>query len=436
MPQAIDRRRFLQAGLAGAAAAAMPRLLHAAPAARRSAPNIILILADDYGIPGVGCYGGDFATPHLDAMAAQGVRFEHCYAEPLCAPSRAMLMTGRFPFRTGSISNNARTVTPQTETIIPMALKQAGYATAMAGKWSQLMHLSTLDEARAWGFDEYMAWESAEGGRYWNPALSRNGQPVATTDKDFGPDLLNDYVIDFIGRHKDQPFFVYYPTPLIHSRLSPTPHGTSGKGLLADNIAYMDHLVGALLAELDRLNLSENTLVLFTGDNGMGLNGKIHGRPIHGDKGSMLEGGSRVPLIARWTGTAHAGRVVQDLVQLSDFYATCTELAGARLPQGVTMDSHSFAAQLQGKPGKPREWVFIQLVDQWYVRDSRWKLTQAGELFDMADAPFQEIAVPADTQDRDAIAGRRKLQAVLDALQPTASRRGDHVGQGRPRRQR
>lgn len=431
----IDRRHFLKAGLAGAVGVALPRLLKAAPALGGPRPNIILILADDFGIPGVGCYGGGFKTPHLDAMAAEGVRFEQCYAEPLCAPSRAMLMTGRFPFRTGSIGNSARMVTPQNETIIPKMLKQAGYATALAGKWGQLQYLSTPDEARAWGFDEFLTWENAEGGRYWNPALSRNGQPVATTDKDFGPDLLNDYVIDFVGRHKAKPFFVYYPTPLIHSQLSPTPDGTSGQGLLADNIAYMDKLVGKLLAELDRLNLSENTLVLFTGDNGLGLGAKLHGRPIHGDKGSMLEGGCRVPLIARWKGTVPAGRVVNDLVQLSDFYATIADLTGGKLPAGVTMDSHSFAPRLKVKPGKPRDWVFIQLVDAWYVRDQRWKLTQAGDLFDMKDAPFQEIAVAADTKDPDAIAGRKRLQAVLDDLRPIASKRGDHGGQGAKMRQ-
>ncbi len=426
----IDRRNFLKVGLASAAGLALPRLLQAATAPGGRKTNIILILADDFGIPGVGCYGGEYKTPHLDAMAAQGVRFEHCYAEPLCAPSRAMLMTGRFPFRTGSISNNARTVTPEHETIIPQMLKKAGYATALAGKWGQLQYLSTPDEAKTWGFDDYLTWESAEGGRYWKPSLSHNGQPVATTDKDFGPDLLNDYVIDFVGRHKNEPFFVYYPTPLIHSQLSPTPDGTSGKGLLADNIAYMDKLVGKLLAALDRLKLSENTLVLFTGDNGLGLGGKIHGRPIHGDKGSMLEGGCRVPLIARWKGSIPAGRVVNDLVQLSDFYATIADLTGGKLPVGVTMDSHSFAPQLQAKLGKSRDWVFIQLVDQWYVRSPRWKLTQSGDLFDMKEAPFQEIAVPRDTKDPDAIAGRKKLQAALDELRPTVAKRGDHVGPG------
>jgi arylsulfatase A len=424
MKPTIARRSFLKATLAGAAALAWPAGLHAAETRR---PNVILIMADDYGMSGVGCYGGEFETPNLDAMAAGGVRFEQCYSEPLCAPSRAMLMTGRFPFRTGSVGNSARTVTPQNEFAIPKMLKQAGYATALAGKWSQMMYLSSPEEANAWGFDEYLTWEAAEGGRYWNPALSRNGKAVETTEKDFGPDLLNEYVMDFVQRKKDQPFFMYYPLPHIHSPLEPTPDGRSGKGLLADNIAYMDKLVGKLLAELDRLKLSENTLVLFTGDNGLGLGGKINGRPMHGDKGSLTEGGSRVPLIAQWKGMIQPGRVVKDLVELSDFYATIADLTGAKLPEGVTMDSNSFAPQLKGDPGTPRPWVFVQLVDQWYVRSPRWKLNQAGELFDMKDAPFAEIVVPADTNDPEAIAGRKLLQAALDELKPSASKRGDHA---------
>lgn len=430
----LPRRAILKAGLVGAASLAVPRWLQAVTTPGGRKPNIILILADDLGIPGVGCYGGEYATPNLDAMAKEGVRFERCYSEPLCAPSRVMLMTGRFPFRTGATSNSARMVTPQRETIIPKMLKQAGYATAMAGKWSQLQYLTTPEEAAAWGFDEFLEWAHAEGGRYWNPALSRDGQPVPTTEKDFGPDLLNAYVMDFIARKKDQPFFVYYPMPLIHSQLSPTPDGASGNGLLADNIAYMDKLVGKLLAELDRLQLSENTLVFFTGDNGQGLNARLNGRQIVGNKGAMSEGGSRVPMIVQWKGTVPAGRVVNDLVELSDVYATIADVSGSKLPEGVTMDSVSFAPQLKGKAGKTRDWVFVQLVDEWYVRSSRWKLTQAGALFDMNDAPFEEIAVPGDTRDPEAIAGRKQLQAALEGLRPTTSKRGDHTGPaGRPK---
>ncbi|HBC88182.1 MAG TPA: hypothetical protein DCZ94_14625 [Lentisphaeria bacterium] len=426
----FDRRDFLKAGVAGMAFFAVPRWLESATAAAGRKPNIILLLADDYGIPGVGCYGGEFKTPSLDAMAKGGVRFEHCFSEPLCAPSRVMLMTGRFPFRTGAVSNTGKAITPQKETIIPKVLKEAGYATALAGKWSQMAFMDTAEEGKAWGFDEFLTWDGSEGGRYWKPALCKNGQAVTVTDKDYGPDMLNEYVMDFIKRKKDEPFFVYYPMTFIHSQLYPTPDGTSGKGILADNILYMDKLVGKLLAELDKLRLSENTLVLFAGDNGLGLDCKINGKGISGNKGSMLEGGSRVPLIASWKGAIPAGKVVKDLVEFSDFYATIAELAGAKMPEGVKMDSQSFAPQLKGEVGTPRDWVFIQLQEEWYVRDQRWKLTQAGALFDMKEAPFKEIPVPADSKDPEAVAGRKKLQEVLDDLKPTSSKNGDHAGAG------
>lgn len=392
-------------------------------------PNIILMMADDYGVTGMGCYGGAFKTPHLDEMAKTGVRFESCYSAPLCAPSRAMLMTGRFNFRTGSTGNSARAITPQTETSLAKTLKNAGYATAVAGKWSQLTLLSTPEQGKAWGFDEFMVWDHT-GERNWKPALNRNGKPVDVTEQDYGPDILNDYVLDFAARNRDKPFFVYYPLTLIHSPLAPTPDGVSGNGQLADNIAYMDKIVGRLLDGLDKLNLRENTLVIFTGDNGNGLGGKINGKPIDGNKGSLREGGSRVPLVANWKGTTPQGKAPTDLVELTDVYATFVELAGAEPPSGVTMDSISFAPQLKGEPGTPRKWVFIQLREEWYARNKRWKLYRDGKLFDMKDAPFREIPVPDDTDNAEAKAAKKELQAVLDELKPSANKAGDSKDRG------
>ncbi|CAN5367548.1 sulfatase-like hydrolase/transferase [soil metagenome] len=428
----MNRREFLKATAATAAVLAGPQWLQAANTTPGVKPNIILILADDIGIPGLGCYGGEFTTPHLDNMAKAGMRFDQCFTQSLCAPSRAMLMTGRFPFRTGAVSNSARSLRPTKETVIPKILKEAGYATALAGKWSQMAFMETAEEGKAWGFDEFLTWDGAEGGRYWKPSLCRDGKSVAVTEKDFGPDLLNDYVIDFIGRKKNEPFFVYYPMTLIHSHLYATPDGKSGRGLLADNIAYMDKLVGKVLSKLDELKLRENTLVLFSGDNGLDIGGRMNGRPISGGKGSLLDGGSRVPLIASWEGTIPAGKVVNDLVEFSDVYATLAELSGAKLPAGIQLDSQSFAPQLKGEAGKPRDWVFIQLADEWYVRDQHWKLTRAGTLFDMKEAPFKEIQVAPDAADPTAIAGRKKLQGILDELRPTGSKRGDREEEGGP----
>ena len=192
----------------------------------------------------------------------------------------------------------------------------------------------------------------------------------------------------------------------------PTPDSKSGaQPLGADNIAYMDKLVGKLVAELEALNLREKTLIIFTGDNGCKGTRTINDRSVDGHKAVMNEGGSRVPLIANCSGFVPAGKVCADLVDFSDFYATFAELAGAKLPEGVTLDSHSFAPQLRGEKGTPREWVYVQLDADRYVRDARWKLTGDGKLFDMADAPFTEKPATDET-------ARNRLQAVLDKLNP------------------
>ena len=404
-------------------------------------PNIIFILADDYGIPGVGCYGGAYKTPNLDALAAGGVRLERCFAAPLCAPSRALCMFGRFAFRTGVLDNGCGAAAkPDKEVSIAKTLKQAGYATAFAGKWSQLTYLETAEEGRAWGFDEFLRWDKSKGERYWKPALNHNGQVVPVTDASYAPDRFHEFVVDFIKRHRDAPFFVYYPTTLIHGPILRTPDSKKGakskaegkrkgqgerkgKGentLYADNIAYLDKLIGKLVAALDEMKLREKTLIVFTGDNGSVPVGTINGRPVDGRKSQLNEGGSRVPLIANWKGVTPAGRVVKDLIGFSDFYVTFAELAGAKLPEGVTLDSQSFAPQLRGEKGTPREWTYVQLGAKWYARNDGWKLTETGELFDMSDAPFAQRLVSPDTQTTEAKAARGSLQAVLDKLNPAA----------------
>lgn len=422
-------------------------------------PNIILILADDLGIPGIGACGGAYKTPNIDALAASGTRFEHCFSAPLCGPSRAMLLTGRYAFRTGVIDNGyGAAATPEKDGSVALLLKQAGYATAVSGKWRQLSHFTSKEDGAKWGFDEFLIWgagaaeegeegeakqrrkdkakatektEKAKPDRYWNAGYNRNGKALNVPERQYGPDVLQEFVVDFIRRHKDGPFFVYYPIPLIHGPILRTPDSAPDAeklkkkrdpanvmegSLYADNIAYLDKLVGKLVAELDALKLRENTLVIFTGDNGSVPIGTVRGRRIDGKKSNLLEGGSRVPLIANWTGTTPSGKVVKDLVDFSDMLPTFVELAGGKVPTDRPLDGRSFAPQLRGETGQPREWAYVQLRDERYVRSDRWKLTGGGELFDMKDAPYQQVLVPADTKDESANAARAKLQAALDKL--------------------
>lgn len=411
-----------RAGLGGAAAACLLAACCGAVFAEvpKDRPNIIFIFSDDYGIGGVGCYGNTvYKTPNLDRLAATGIRFEYCYAAPLCAPSRAQVLTGRYGFRTGVVDNGTGArATPEKEIIIAKVLKQAGYATAVAGKWRQLSYFTSKADAEAWGFDEFLIWGvGTRGERYWDPDYNKNGEFLTDTKGKYGPDLLHEFVVDFIRRHRDRPFFVYYPMVSVHGPILRTPDSTGDKKeFLADNIAYMDKLVGKLVEELERLKLREKTVIVFTGDNGLVGGGTLGGRKIDGGKGSMKEGGSRVPLIVNWPGTAPAGVVLKDLVDLSDFFPTFAELAGAKLPVGLTIDGRSFAPQLRGQPGKPRQWVYVQLGDRRYVRDARFKLTGEGQLLDMKDAPFSEIPVPADTADPEAQAARKRLEAALAEL--------------------
>jgi arylsulfatase A-like enzyme len=413
---------------------ALGALLLAAPAALPAAegkaaadkPNIVFILADDLGLDGVGCCGSDKykkQTPNIDALARTGTRFENCYAAPLCGPSRCLLMTGRYAFRTGGLTNmswlaGGPGAKSKNEHPIARLLKENGYATCQAGKWRQVG-----ETPKDWGFDEYCT-DGTAGGWYWKKQYIKNGETVKTDKEVYCPDVVHDFAIDFINRNKDKPFFVYYAPHLVHLPMERTPDTKPGvtddKALYADNLAYLDKQVGLVVKELERLKLREKTLIVFSGDNGTAARfpTTVAERAISGHKGQMLEGGSRVPLIASWKGVTPEGKVLKDLTDFSDMYPTFAEVAGAKMPTEIPIDGHSYAPQLRGETGKPREWIYVQLGNKWYVRSQNWKLTQSGELFDMKDAPFVEKSVAADSADADARAGREKLQKVLDGLNP------------------
>ena len=400
-------------------------------------PNILFILADDYGLDGVSCYGSDRfqgKTPNLDKLAATGTRFTHCYSTPLCGPSRCTINTGRYGFRTGGSTNqSAGQPSFQNEPALARTLKQAGYITGMAGKWRQMG-----DTPGDWGFDEWLT-DPTAGGWYWKTSYTKNGQLVESTQDVYCPDVCLDFALEFLRQHRAQPFYFYYPTHLIHGPILRTPDSPSGtEDFYEDNVAYLDKQVGLLVAELDKLGLREKTLIVFTGDNGTARFGAdrslINGRKINGQKGSMLEGGSRVPLIANWKDSMPAGKVLDDLVDFSDFFATFAELAGAKMPENVTFDSRSFAPQLRGEKGTPRDWVFVQLGANWYVREPGFKLTQSGELFDMSDAPFVEQPVAAGDQDPAAKAARDRLQGVLDKLSPASGKTPQQDAQAKVRK--
>ena len=409
---------------------AMP--LHPARAAAPAKPNIIFILADDLGLDGVSCYGADsHKTPNIDKLAAGGTRFETCYAAPLCGPSRCALMSGRYAFRTGGITNgswraNGPGALSKDEQPVARVLRQAGYATCQSGKWRQVG-----ETPHDWGFEEYCT-DPTAGGWYWKDSYIRNGETI--TGSHYNPDVIQAFSMDFIKRHAkgDKPFFLYYAMHLVHKPTLHTPDSPPQDGAerYQDNIAYMDKLVGEIVAELEKLGLREKTLVMFSGDNGTaaGYPSPIHGRMINGWKATMLEGGSRVPLIASWPGVTPAGAVSKDIVNFTDMLSTFVELAGAKLPEGFKYDSRSIAPQLRGEQGVPREWAYVQLGAKWFVREPGWKMNESAELFDMSDAPFVEKPVAAAADTDASKAARARLTAVLAELNPAGGKSDGESG--------
>ncbi|MFO1491073.1 MAG: sulfatase-like hydrolase/transferase [Kiritimatiellia bacterium] len=410
----------------------------AADAAR---PNIICILSDDVGLGDIACCGGPFKTPRIDALAAAGLRFENAYSTPLCGPTRCQLLTGRYPFRTGLNSNQSRdAVDPKDEVMIPSIMKKAGYATASCGKWGQIC----LGPGE-WGFDEYLVFKGS--GRYWasqSPDYVVNGKTLKLGPQEYLPEVMHRFATDFITRHRDGPFFLYYPMSHIHGPILRTPDSKPGAGpdrLYQDNVESMDQYVGKLMDELDRLHLREKTLVIFTGDNGTARFGvtaaTVHGKAISGQKGTMLEGGAHVPFVASWPGVTPAGKVTGDLIDFTDLLTTFADLGGAALPEGVVLDGRSFAPQLRGEKGLPRDWVYVELNGRSHVRNARYKLGNDGRLFDLKNAPYEEIPIAADSSDPAAAAARKELQAVLDKhpAAPGGEKRGVKKNkQGRNRR--
>ena len=404
-----------------------PRAQEAAPAAR---PNVVLILADDFGYECVGADGGtSYRTPALDRLAAGGARFEQAYAQPLCTPTRLQLMTGLY-----NVRNYTRfgEMDPASVTFGNL-FKQAGYATAIAGKW-QLGRDVALP--RKSGFDEAFLWQhTRRPPRYANPGLEHDGVAKDFTHGEYGPDLVSDFALDFVRRHKDRPFLLYYPLMLTHDPYQPTPDSADwdpkarGEAVnrrpehFADMVAYMDKLVGKLIARLDELGLREKTLVLFMGDNGTGkgTRSKMGDRVVIGGKGTTTDAGMRVPLIASWPGRVKAGAVSEDLVDSTDVLPTLCEAAGIALPAGLKPDGRSFLPQLRGERGSPREWVY-----SWYSRDgkrsearecafdARWKLYRSGEFFDRHADPEEKRAIPAAALEGAAAEAAKRLQGGLD----------------------
>jgi arylsulfatase A len=321
---------------------------------------------------------------------------------------------------------------PRTETTFAHLLKKAGYATGVCGKWQ----LGTEpDSPRHFGFDESLLWQhTRRPPRYANPGLETNGVPVDFNHGEYGPKLVNDFALDFITRHKDRAFFLYYPMILTHDPFQPTPDSSDwdpqaigeevhrdGKQF-ADMTAYMDKMIGRVVAKLAELGLREHTLVLFLGDNGTHktVTSRFRGGEFVGGKTLTTHRGTHVPLIVNWPAVRKTGGVNHDLVGAVDILPTLCEAAGAPVPANT--DGVSFLPQLRGERGQTREWLYSwysprvneNLTARESVFNHRFKLYRDGNFFDLARDPDEKNPLAVAALTGDAVPAAKQLQAVLD----------------------
>jgi len=405
-------------------------------------PNIILIMADDLGMETLKSYGGEsYFTPNLDRLAATGMQFQNCYSTPLCTPSRVQIMTGKYSFRNyigfGLLDSNQKT--------FGHLLQEAGYQTCVVGKWQLYGNKRQQDLAGGRvgtlpseaGFDTYRLWQVKDRGwRYKSPTVETHTKGLETFLEGYGPDTFTDFIDTFITENRDRPFFVYYPMCLVHDPFLPTPESegyedyhpelnTNDTTYFRDMMTNMDKQVGRIVNKLDELNLRENTVILFVGDNGTDRDviSQWKGQSIRGEKGYTVEAGTHVPFIANWNGTIAQAVRNDNLVDFTDFLPSILDLAGVEDTQKEIRDGMSFYQQLLGKPGKTRDWIFCHYEPRWgkfsnkrYVQNTKLKLYQEGGFFDITKDPGEQLPLDNDQLTDEQIKIRDEFRKVLTRM--------------------
>ena len=428
-------------------------------------PNIILIMSDDLGYEVINANGGtSYETPRLNDLAETGIRFENAHAQPLCTPTRIQLMTGKYNFRNyigfGLMDPNEKT--------FGHIMSDNGYKTLISGKW-QLYSYNPPDELPELrnkgqkiedaGFDEFCVWHAHQteekGSRYKNPIVYQNGEYLSKeiTENNYGEDIFSEYILDFIERNSDDPFFIYFPMTLTHRPLEPTPDSEefpsfdppSNKTLggktwdelegwaddskyYKDMVEYHDKTIGKLIDKLDDLKIRENTLIIYLGDNGSPIEvssfmGNIE---IPGGKGKTIDTGTHVPLICNWKGKIPSSKVSSDLVDSTDFLPTMFEAANIKFPENYIIDGKSFYPQLIGKEGNPRDWVFFHFDSaggrfrrpiQRFLRNRFWKLYEDGRMFNMENDLYEKNPILPENDSEESKSHRNILNPIFGELQ-------------------
>jgi arylsulfatase A-like enzyme len=423
-------------------------------------PNIVFILVDDLGKEWVSAYGAeDITTPNIDALAESGVMFNNVYSMPQCTPTRVTLLTGQYPFRHGWVNHwdvprwgggahFDETVNPS----LGIEMKKAGYTNFVAGKWQIDDFRVEPDALKNNGFDDYCMWTGYEGGipasanRYQDPYLFTN-EGSKTYEGEFGPDVLTESIVRFIKKQADDPFFVYYPMVLTHTPFVNTPDEEADDKLGKHKamVRYADKLTGKIVKALDDSGQLENTIIIWTTDNGTTgqITGGYQGRKVKGGKSQVTESGIAEPFIASWKGHIKRGQVSEALIDFTDIYPTFIDIAGGEINSDLNIDGQSFKDVLfNNNPKSNRSWIMSMgggnkakltengVENQFRFRDrvvrtERYKMyigsdRQAQKFIDLVEDPEEQVNLIGQLTDEqrktfDALIKVVEGQPVMDA---------------------
>ena len=392
--------------------------------------NVILIMADDFGVDSVATYGSNFTkTPNISNLAGEGVRFDYAYSQPICTPSRVKIMSGQ---------SNARNYSafaymdPSIKTFGHL-MQGAGFKTTVLGKWQLFrgmkdpVSIKGMTAVKA-GFDEHFIWQASpeeRGNRYWGPMFTENGIVKSWGEDVFGPDLVNEKALEFIEENRDEKFFLYYPMLMPHDPFVTTPDSPDAEtdyDKFVGMVAYTDKLVGKVRQKVLDLGIEKKTVIIFTGDNGTSkrITTQFRGKPRQGAKGVSIDAGSHVPFIT-WGGPSMKGAAVASMIDFADVLPTIAELGGVEIPADFPKpDGQSLVSLMTGDVDDREQYAFIHFNHQRnsgsdargrYVFDERYKLYERGKFVDMMLDPLEENPINGELS-----AAEKQVKAKLEKL--------------------
>ena len=401
-----------------------------------SKPNVILIMADDIGYEALSINGAnDIKTPVLDSLARNGINFKNAYSQPLCTPSRVKIMTGKPNYENYEYFTY---LNPKEKTFGNL-FQDNGYKTLVAGKWQlngvqfKLDDYTDLKRPYTFGFDSYMLWWLAErGSRFANPVLVNNEKKIDTSIDDYGPEIVSDYIVDFINEHSNSPFFIYYPMMLVHDPFLPTPNSkdweneqnrlnSNNPKYFTEMVSYMDSTVGKIINALKNNNIDDNTIIIFLGDNGTDRKvfTKNNNVLVKGSKGLTNKYGTNVPLIISWSKLKKIKNEQTPLVDLIDFYSTFEDLLDVekKASNGV-----SLLPLLLGENFDERKYITTYYNPMWgslyknravYIQNKKYKLYKSGSFYNYQLDPEEMYPLSLKSLDESIMNLHTEMDSIL-----------------------